>query len=145
IDQSADAIATAEKNAIENNLAARAKFLQLDWHDTDRLCALGTFDIILCNPPYIPTHNIEDLQSEVRQHDPMRALDGGPDGLAPYRIIAPHLAHLLKRTAIALFEFGHDQATDIQDIMSSHHYQTSPAYQDLGGNDRVIIVSNKNS
>lgn len=141
IDQSADAVATAQKNARENNLSERAEFEQFDWNDTGKLKSLGAFDVILCNPPYIPSGDIQNLQTEVREHDPRAALDGGADGLAPYRHIAPQLKYLLKPGGIALFEFGHDQATAVQNIMQAQNLIISAAYQDLGGNDRVITVS----
>ncbi len=140
IDQSLDAIATAQKNAAENNLQSRSEFLQMDWNDQTALRRLGQFNVILCNPPYIPSEDIKNLQSEVKHHDPMSALDGGADGLQPYRYLAGELRHLLIAGGVALFEFGHDQAAKIQDIMQSAGFWTSPAYQDLGGNDRVIIV-----
>lgn len=140
IDQSMDAISTAQKNANENNLDERAKFLQLDWNNISSLHALGQFDVILCNPPYIASADILNLQAEVKDHDPMAALDGGADGLAPYRHIAAQLHQLLSPRGIALFEFGHDQAMQIQQIMQSNQLYASEPIRDLGGNDRIIWV-----
>ena len=141
IDQSADAIATAAKNATENNLQSRAEFLQMDWHDKNKLHALGKFDVILCNPPYIPSRDIETLQPEVRNHDPMAALDGGDDGLHPYRHIAAQLHYLLSPAGIALLEFGHDQAAAVRQILESHGLSASQAIKDLGGNNRIIVAT----
>lgn len=142
IDQSGDAVSTAQKNAAENHLHERAEFLQLDWHDTNALHALGQFDVILCNPPYIPSADILNLQAEVKDHDPTAALDGGSNGLVPYHHIAAQLHRLLAPNGIALFEFGYDQAVQIQQIMRANGLLASDAIQDLGGNDRIIIVKN---
>lgn len=141
IDQSADASRTAQKNAMENNLQNRAEFLQLDWHDADALRALGKFDVVLCNPPYIPSTDICQLQIEVREHDPLAALDGGDDGLQPYRYLAPMLHGLLSPGGIALFEFGYDQAMEIRQILQSAGLSVSAPIQDLGGNDRILVAA----
>ncbi len=141
IDAAAGAVTTAQKNAAENNLQNRAAFQQLDWNDTAKLKSLGAFDIIICNPPYIPSADIQNLQTEVREHDPLAALDGGADGLEPYRIIARQLHTLLKPDGIALFEIGYDQAADVRAIMSAQNLTASAPHQDLGGNDRVIVVT----
>lgn len=141
IDQSADAITTAQKNAVENNLQTRTEFFQMDWNDKNKLHALGQFDVILCNPPYIPSRNIENLQPEVKNHDPMTALDGGDDGLHPYRYLAGQLHYLLSPGGIALFEFGYDQAVAVQQILQSAGINSSAPIKDLGGNDRIIIAT----
>jgi release factor glutamine methyltransferase len=140
IDQSADAIATAKRNAAENNLSDRAEFLHLDWHDTDKLFALGKFDVVISNPPYIPAAEIQTLQTEVRIHDPLAALDGGADGLAPYRHIIPLLQHLLRPNGIAIFEIGHNQAAAINNILQANQLPAAQCFKDLGGNDRVLLV-----
>ena len=105
------------------------------WH------ALGQFDIILSNPPYIPHAHIANLQSEVREYDPIAALDGGNDGLEPYRHISEQLKYLLKPNGIILFEIGYDQAIAVQDILRTNNLNPSTAYKDLGGNDRIIVAN----
>jgi len=140
IDLSTGAIVTAQKNADQLNLSSRAKFHHLSYEDSETLKSLGSFDIILCNPPYIPKGKIKKLQKEVKDHDPIAALDGGADGLAPYRIIVPQLAGLLNSNGIALFEIGYDQTVAVQNIMAAQNLTASSPYRDLGGNDRVIAV-----
>lgn len=144
VDASAGAIATAQKNAAHLHLNDRAKFQQLDWNDTGALRDLtklgGQFDVILCNPPYIPSRDIETLSIDVREHDPRAALDGGTDGLTPYRRLAPELKYLLNPGGVALFEIGHDQATDVTMIFTAQNLRAASPIQDLGGNDRVIAV-----
>jgi len=140
IDLSAGAVVTAQENAVQLNLSDRAAFYELSYEDHKVLKSLGPFDVILCNPPYIPSGEIGDLQKEVKDYDPLAALDGGADGLGPYRILAPQLAGLLNPNGIALFEIGHDQAAAVQEIMTEQNLTASTPYRDLGGNDRVIVV-----
>jgi len=140
IDISTGAIATAQKNAAQLNFFGHATFHQLNYEDGHALKSLGPFDVILCNPPYIPSGEIENLQKEVKDYDPFAALDGGVDGLAPYRTLAQQLSGLLKPDGIALFEIGHDQAATVGSIMRSQNLTASTPYRDLGGNDRVIVV-----
>jgi release factor glutamine methyltransferase len=141
MDAASGAIATAQKNAEHLALAERAEVRTLNWHNDDALRALGRFDIILCNPPYIPHADIQTLQTEVREYDPIAALDGGSDGLEPYRHITTHLEHLLRPRGMALFEIGYNQAAAVQDILRGAGFDASTAYKDLGGNDRVITAT----
>jgi len=140
IDAATGAVAAAQKNAAYLNLAARAQFQRLDWGDTAALQALGTFDVIVCNPPYIPSRDIAALAQDVQRYDPRAALDGGADGLAPYRLLAPQLRRLLAPGGIALFEIGHDQAAAIKAIFQSENLRAGGPWQDLGGKDRVITA-----
>src|SRR5690606_41934744 len=92
VDISADALNTATVNAARNGLAERFRPLHSDWFDKVE----GVFDIIISNPPYIRSDVIESLDVIVKAFDPLAALDGGPDGLAPYRIIAQEGPSYLK-------------------------------------------------
>jgi release factor glutamine methyltransferase len=141
IDAALGAVTAAQKNAEHLGLAARAEFRQVNWHHADALLALGQFDIILANPPYIPHQDIATLQTEVREYDPIAALDGGHDGLDSYRHLSEQLRYLLKPDGIALFEIGHDQAGPVQAILSLRGFHPSGAFKDLGGNDRVIVAT----
>ncbi|NBX03694.1 MAG: peptide chain release factor N(5)-glutamine methyltransferase, partial [Alphaproteobacteria bacterium] len=102
-DKNPRAIAAAKQNAVQLGLKGCAEFIETNWCDG----VMGPFDVVVSNPPYIATHELEDLQPEVRLFDPVLALDGGEDGLAPYRIITPAAKGLLKQGGLLAFEVGH--------------------------------------
>jgi len=109
IDLSPEAAALAARNACANGLAARAAFLCADWNTA----IIGRFDLVLSNPPYIPTADLDGLMPEVAAHEPSRALDGGGDGLAAYRRIAAALPMLLAPGGVAVLELGIGQADSV--------------------------------
>jgi release factor glutamine methyltransferase len=114
-DISEDALATASENATRLGLAPRASFIRCDYASE----LTGPFDLIVSNPPYIATGEIAGLAREVRDHDPVAALDGGPDGLAAYRALIPQAARLLADGAALVVEAGQGQARDIQALMAA--------------------------
>lgn len=113
IDLSEEACRTAAGNAALNGVGERATFRQGSW--TEGL--VGSFDVIVSNPPYIPSGEIAALSVEVRDHDPLLALDGGADGLGPYRIFARTLPALLAPGGIVVFEIGAGQGPDVVALM----------------------------
>ena len=97
------------------------------------------YDMIISNPPYIRTAEIQRLQEEVRAHDPRIALDGGEDGLYFYRrIIEGSILHI-EDGGYLLFEIGYDQGKDVAELMQSHGYGYIVIKKDLPGLDRVVI------
>jgi len=106
VDRSAAAAGLAARNATALGLAARAGFLCAHW-DT---ALTGRFDLVLCNPPYVPTWTIDGLMPEVARYEPRSALDGGADGLDAYRAIVTILSCLLTEGGVAILEVGHGQA-----------------------------------
>ncbi|MFZ5690646.1 MAG: peptide chain release factor N(5)-glutamine methyltransferase [Pseudomonadota bacterium] len=109
------AIETAQANAQALGLAARAQFRLADFAQD-----LGeTFDVVCSNPPYIPTRDIASLDREVREHDPVRALDGGADGLDAYRAIARRAPQLLRDRGVLVVEIGTGQAAGVQAILTA--------------------------
>ena len=136
-DISADALETAANNASANGFNHRASFHQGSWFDGIE----GQFDLVVSNPPYIPTHVIATLDVEVRDHDPAAALDGGPDGLNPYRIISRSVAGHLKPDGIAAVEIGHDQAASVIAIFEAAGFRLLELRQDLGGRDRALAFA----
>ncbi|MGU4174294.1 HemK/PrmC family methyltransferase, partial [Pseudomonas aeruginosa] len=133
-DISADALETAARNAARNDLGARFEAIRSDWFEK----ISGRFDIIVSNPPYIRTDIVATLGQEVRIHDPMAALDGGQDGLAPYRLIAADAGRFLVENGIVGVEIGFDQRLDVSAIFASHGFSLLDAVKDYGGNDRVL-------
>ncbi|CUX69014.1 MULTISPECIES: peptide chain release factor N(5)-glutamine methyltransferase [Agrobacterium] len=133
-DISADALETAARNAARNGLNSRFEIIRSDWFEK----ISGRFDIIVSNPPYIRTDIVATLDQEVRNHDPMAALDGGQDGLAPYRLIAADAGRFLVENGIVGVEIGFDQRLDVSAIFASHGFSLLDAVKDYGGNDRVL-------
>ncbi len=157
LDISAAALAMAQKNAESNGVDHRIHFHHGNCFQALRAVAaatsdpsrgqantspgLGGFDLIVSNPPYIPSAEIEHLQPEVRDHDPRNALDGGHDGLDFYRILAAEGAVWLKPTGFLVAEFGDDQGASIQQLFQPNRgWSISRLEKDLSGRDRVIIV-----
>ena len=99
----------------------------------------GAFDLIVSNPPYIPADEIGALDREVREHDPLLALDGGADGLEAYRALAPHIARLLAPGDARFFvEFGLGQARDVIAIFAAAGLETKATHKDMAGIERAI-------
>ncbi|MGF7006451.1 peptide chain release factor N(5)-glutamine methyltransferase [Aminobacter sp. BE322] len=137
VDVSDDALATAAANAAGLGVAGRFTAKKSDWFAGID----GRYHLIVSNPPYIPSSEIEDLQHEVRNFDPRRALDGGPDGLEPYRAIASGSARHLEEGGCVGLEIGHDQRRDVTELFERAGYDLIAQRKDLGGNDRVLVFS----
>lgn len=135
VDVSDDALATAAANAAVLGVSSRFTAKKSDWLAEIQ----GRHHLIVSNPPYISSSEIEDLQNEVRNFDPRRALDGGPDGLEPYRMIASGAGRHLEEGGLVGLEIGHDQRHDVTVIFEQAGYYLSAHYKDLGGNDRVLV------
>ncbi len=136
IDRSAAAAAAAQRNAQRLGLSGRAAVMVGDW----TAALAGRFDLLLCNPPYIPTADILGLMPEVALHEPHLALDGGADGLDPYRILFPDLHRRLGPGGTALFEFGAGQAPALLDLARAAALTILSVRADLAGHPRVMIV-----
>ena len=134
-DISAAALRTASANARNLGLARRAAFVACDY-----VSALsGPFDLIVSNPPYIRSAEIKDLASEVRDHDPLGALDGGSDGLNAYRALVPQAVRLLARGGTLALEVGHDQGADVEQLMAVAGLTLrGPPRTDLAGIPRAV-------
>ena len=136
LDISADALGIAQKNAERNGV--NVKVLQCDILSE---IPEGEYDIIVSNPPYIETEVIPTLQTEVKDFEPLSALDGGSDGLIFYRRIAEIGKRLLKDNGLLMFEIGYNQAGAVMEIMAD--YKDVRCEKDLCGNDRVVYGINK--
>lgn len=137
VDLSEEACRTAAGNAALNGIDGRAVFRQGSW--TEGLT--GPFDLILSNPPYIPSAEIATLSVEVREHDPLLALDGGADGLGPYRLFASSLPPLLAPGGIIVFEIGAGQGPAVVALMRQGGFEFCGSRNDLGGHERALIFT----
>jgi len=129
----------AAENAQRLGLAGRSAVMVGRWWDA----VSARFDLILCNPPYIPAADIAGLMPEVRDHEPRLALDGGQDGLDPYRLLFAGLPDRLAPGGLALFEFGIGQAEALQRLAVSSGLTLEALRADLGGHPRVLAVSHR--
>lgn len=137
VDVSADALATAARNAAGLGLADRFTALRSDWFSQIN----GRFHVIASNPPYIRSDDIAGLQAEVRLFDPVRALDGGEDGLQPYRVIAAQAAAHLEQGGAVVVEIGNTQRLEVISIFENEGFRLLEARRDLRGNDRVLLFA----
>ena len=147
VDFSEQACAVARINADTLKLAHRTCIVEDNWELSDlqgliqeehqNLC----FDIILCNPPYIPHSDIAGLGQGVREFEPYQALDGGPDGLSAYRNLAPKISPLLHRNGAVIFEFGIGQAADIKEILENNDFEVNSIRSDIAKVDRCILAT----
>ena len=136
IDISAGALEMAAMNASQYGLVARTMFYQQDFA-TD-LTAHGQFDLILSNPPYIPSADIEMLDADVRHFDPLAALDGGADGLACWRVLCPQIAIALSDGGMAFVEIGAGQGKSVGMLGRASGLRLLGSFADLSGHERCL-------
>jgi release factor glutamine methyltransferase len=134
-DISAEALETALSNADISGLKNRFEGVVSDWFGA----VDGHFTLIVSNPPYIRTKDIEALAPEVRDHDPVKALDGGRDGLDAYRRIAVGAGGHLEADGRVAVEIGFDQRRDVSGIFEAAGFALEGSAKDLGGNDRALM------
>lgn len=137
VDISTEALETARSNARRNGLADRFETVQSDWFQS----VAGPVDVIVSNPPYIKSGDIPELAPEVRNHDPITALDGGPDGLEAYRILACDARERLRDGGIVGAEFGADQQGAVEEIFHRNGYRIVSKHTDLAGRDRALVAA----
>ena len=140
-DLSKDALEVADRNARLNDCKS-VKFTESDMFAA--FCGrLGKkkFNLIISNPPYIPPSVIEGLEPEVRDHEPMMALDGGADGLDFYRIIAQHAPEHLKKGGVLMLEIGFDQKDAVKGLLQeTGRFEKIIGLTDLTGKDRIVCA-----
>jgi release factor glutamine methyltransferase len=136
IDRSVGAIRTARRNAARNGVGDRALFVVSDWAEAVR----GRFDLIVSNPPYIAAAIVPTLEPEVRDHDPVLALDGGPDGLEAYRILLGEAGRLLVPGGLMVLEIGYDQAEALKRLAQAQALDVLALNHDLSGSPRCIAL-----
>lgn len=134
VDLSQKALKVAIDNA--NQLDAKVTFIESDLFEN----VSGKYDIIVSNPPYISKSDIETLMEEVKNHEPMMALDGDEDGLKFYKKISEKLNEYLSDGGMIFYEIGYDQGKTVPDILKQYNFKDINVYKDLSGNDRVVIA-----
>lgn len=135
-DISEEALAVARENAANLGLAGRAAFLRTSWAAG---MADDSFDFVASNPPYIRSDVIPTLDPEVKEHDPILALDGGPDGLQAYIELIPDVFRVLKKDGMAYIEIGYDQSEAVEKIMKDAGFINVHTLLDLSTNPRIVI------
>jgi release factor glutamine methyltransferase len=140
VDVSEEALAVARDNAALLGLERRTALLRTDW-----TAGLGdaSFDLVVSNPPYIPTADIEALQPEVRDHEPRLALDGGRDGLDAYRLLAPEILRVLRPGAMFAVEVGIGQAEAVERLFQAAGAEGLAVHNDLATRPRVVAGAKK--
>ena len=141
VDVSEKALKVASANAEKLKLDSRVKFLHASWFDEDLPDRLETkFDLIVSNPPYIATSEIAELEPEVREHDPLGALDGGNDGLVHYRKIAELAAKIINPGGLIFLEGGLNQEQEIAEVFINQGFSLERIVADYAGINRCIIL-----
>lgn len=133
VDLSEAALDIAKQNAEFNDVSIN--FIKSDMFEKID----GKYDIIVSNPPYIRPDVIETLMPEVREHEPLMALDGGSDGLGFYRIIAAQSKEHLEENGILAVEIGYDQWEDVSELFRQNGFRDIVRIKDLSQNDRVVM------
>ncbi|HEY8519202.1 MAG TPA: peptide chain release factor N(5)-glutamine methyltransferase [Gammaproteobacteria bacterium] len=132
-DASAAALAVARANAERLSLAVR--FVRSDWFEG---LAGDRFDLIVCNPPYV--RSTDPALADALRFEPREALDGGPDGLAAYRVILSGAVSHLAPGGRVLLEHGHDQQQALIDLAGLHRFEAEAALRDYAGHPRVVVL-----
>jgi len=136
VDISQEALAVAAENAQQLGVADRATFMQGDWAESVN----ESFDLIVSNPPYIPSGDIPNLDKEVKNHDPILALDGGLDGLDSYKKIFSQIKNIFLPGGGGLFEVGVLQAQDVARLAGNAGFLVKGYHADSAGILRVVEI-----
>ena len=136
-DISERASAVARQNALRNRLTRCVTCLTANALQAPPML-LGRFDLIVCNPPYIRTDELETLDVSVRDYEPREALDGGEDGLTFYRAVAEKWRAVLKPGGALMFECGEDQSAALREILADRGFTDIETVLDTRGIERVV-------
>lgn len=137
IDRSPAALAVAQGNARSLGVADRAALVEGDWASSGWADGLGTFDLVIANPPYV--EDDAELDASVRDYEPAGALFAGPDGLDAYRVLIPQLPGLLDAEGVAVIEIGYRQAAAVAAIAGAAGFAAG-LRRDLAGRDRALVL-----
>ena len=144
-DISPKSLEMVKKNALNLGLSERSKYINLSWEVNgwdEKLLTIEKnikYDVIISNPPYIPTDVIKTLKKEVKKHDPFVALNGGKDGLDAYKSILPKLLNIIKSSGKVFLEIGKGQENCVIKIAAEHGLSLKKYKKDLSGVTRVLV------
>lgn len=146
VDLSSEALAVARKNGqrLLENGKSDSDGTKLTWLQSDLFDKVtDVYDMIVSNPPYIPTEVVKGLMPEVKDHEPMMALDGKEDGLFFYKKITEQVPQFLKAGGFLFFEIGHDQGEAVAELLKDNDFTEVKVIQDYAGLDRVVCGRRK--
>ncbi|MDQ2763767.1 MAG: peptide chain release factor N(5)-glutamine methyltransferase [Pseudomonadota bacterium] len=135
VDISEQALAVARQNAIDLGLASRLALLRADW---TKGLSPGHFDLVVANPPYVAIADLAALEPEVRDHEPLVALNGGADGLDAYRSLAPQVLDALRPGGLFAVEIGAEQGDAVISLFGGLGAEDVRRVSDLAGRERVV-------
>ena len=138
VDLSASALEVCRTNIALNRLNTRVICMQADATASPPL-GIGSFDLIVSNPPYVKTEEIGELDRSVKDYEPVWALDGGKDGLRFYKAIIKYWKSLLRPDGLLIFEVGEGQAQDVADMLLAGGFASTSIHQDARGVDRAVV------
>ena len=139
VDISIDAINIAKKNSKDMNLEKRSSFLVSNWLSL----IYSSYDLIISNPPYIPSDEIITLSKTVKNFDPIISLDGGQDGLKCYKEIAQDINRVINKNGRVILEIGYNQAHDVIKIFESKEFKLLKIYNDINDLNRILTFETK--
>ena len=139
VDISLDAISIAKKNSKDMNLEKRSSFLVSNWLSS----IYNSYDLIISNPPYIPSDEIITLSKTVKNFDPLISLDGGQDGLKCYKEIAQDINRVINKNGRVILEIGYNQAHDVIKIFESKEFKLLKIYNDINDLNRILTFESK--
>jgi protein-(glutamine-N5) methyltransferase, release factor-specific len=140
VDNSMEALRIAKNNTQLNELSKRINCIEANALERPPML-LGSFDLIVCNPPYIPTGDMEKLDDSVKKHEPAQALDGGEDGLDFYRAILQNWKLAIRDGGTIMFEVGINQAEEVKKLMRISGFKDIQSVFDTGNVERVVYGS----
>lgn len=143
VDRDIEILQLAKTNAIKHKVEKRIKFIESNLFENVDNSYLGKFDAIISNPPYIPSDEINSLMPDVKNYEPITALDGGYDGLNFYREITLKAKYYIKKGGFLFYEIGYNQSNDVSQIMLQNGLENIQVINDLASLPRVV-VGNKN-
>lgn len=137
VDSSREALNVCRHNISLNNIGVRATCIEANAFEAPPML-VGSFDLVVCNPPYIPSMDIMGLDKSVRDYEPHSALDGGDDGLDFFRAVASGWKDIIRDGGTIMFEVGINQAEEVMKILRLNGFKHTEAVKDTAGIDRVI-------
>ena len=142
VDNSPQALSLCRRNIRKNGLEVRVMCVEADVTAKPPML-LGTFDLVTCNAPYVPTAELQTLDSSVKDYEPILALDGGEDGLDVIRPVIALWKSVLRDNGVIMLEVGEGQAQPVAQLLAQAGFAAIRTLKDTGGTDRVVVARRK--